>query len=263
MRGARQDGWERRLTRLRDGRLPRHVAIIMDGNGRWALRRGLPRVAGHRASVEAVRDVVAACGELGIPYLTLYTFSTENWRRPREEIEALWELLVEHVDRELDRLSEHGVRVRAIGLLDELPPRVREAVRRAEEATRHHGRLTVVLALNYGGRRELADAARALARQAARGELDPERVDEGALAAHLYAPDLPDPDLVIRTSGEYRLSNFLLWQVAYSELWVTDVCWPDFRRTHLADALEAFQRRERRFGAAAGAAARGAQGEPG
>jgi len=240
--------WEQRVERLRAAPLPRHVAIIMDGNGRWAHQRGLPRIAGHRASLEAVRDVVRFAGELGLEVLTLFAFSTENWKRPRSEVEALWDLLVDHVESELDDLVSNGVQVRVIGRVEELPPAAREAVGKAVRATAHNRRLILVLALNYGGRRELVDACARLAARVKAGELRPEDIDEDMVAGALYTAGLPDPDLLIRTSGEQRISNFLLWQTAYTEFWVTDVCWPDFRRQHLAQAIEAYQRRERRFG---------------
>jgi undecaprenyl diphosphate synthase len=230
------------------GPLPRHIAIIMDGNGRWARRRGLPRVAGHRAAVEAVREVVRACGELGIEVLTLYAFSTENWRRPADEVQALMGLFVDVVRRELDSLVNNGVRVRVIGRRGELPPDVQAAVGEAEERTRHNSGLLLVLALNYGGRQDVVDAVRALAREVAEGRLAPGDIDERRIEAHLSTAGIPDPDLVIRPSGEQRLSNFLLWQVAYSEFWVTPVCWPDFGRRELLAAIRDYQRRERRFG---------------
>ncbi|HEY8450411.1 MAG TPA: isoprenyl transferase, partial [Bacillota bacterium] len=220
----------------------------MDGNGRWAEQRGLPRIAGHRASIEAVRDIVSAAGELGIPYLTLYAFSTENWKRPADEVVALMQLLVEHVRSDLDELDRNGVRVEAIGRIDELPAHARAAVRYAIERTRHNDRLVLILALNYGGRSELTDAMRQLAREVAAGRLDPEKIDQQTIARALYTARFPDPDLLIRTSGELRISNFLLWQLAYTEFWTTDVRWPDFRRQHLLAAIEAFQQRERRFG---------------
>ncbi|HEX6990000.1 MAG TPA: isoprenyl transferase [Bacillota bacterium] len=248
MSSSEGTAWQRRVERLRAGALPRHVAIIMDGNGRWAHQRGLPRIAGHRASVEAVRDVVRFAGELGLEVLTLYAFSTENWKRPRPEVDALMDLLVDHVHSDLDELHANDVQVRVIGRVDELPAAPRAAVQRAMDRTAQNRGLRLVLALNYGGRRELADACARLAARVAAGELRPGDIDEGTVSEALYTAGLPDPDLLIRTSGELRISNFLLWQLAYTEFWVTDVCWPDFRRQHLAEALEAFQRRDRRFG---------------
>ncbi|PZN11596.1 MAG: isoprenyl transferase [Bacillota bacterium] len=238
-----------RVERVRrQGRFPRHIAIIMDGNGRWAQRRGWPRVAGHRAGVRSVREIVRFAGDIGLEVLTLYAFSTENWRRPPAEVNALMQLLVEHIRTDLDELHRNGVQIRVIGDPDGLPPVARREVLRAVATTRDNSRMILVLALNYGGRWEIAAAARALARKAARGELDPERIDEALFAAHLQTAGLPDPDLLIRPSGELRVSNFLLWQIAYSEIWVTPVPWPEFRPQHLVEAIEGYARRERRFG---------------
>jgi len=229
-------------------KIPRHVAIIMDGNGRWATERNLPRVAGHRAGVEALRDVVKACRELGIEILTLYAFSTENWKRPREEVDALMDLLVEYLRRDIGELMANGVQIRVIGAIDELPPAAREELNRAVELTRENRDLITVLALNYGGRREIVEAARRLARKVQEGKISWEQVDEALLEQHLYTAGLPDPDLLIRPSGEMRLSNFLLWQMAYTEIFVSPVFWPDFRRAELMEAIAAYGRRERRFG---------------
>jgi undecaprenyl diphosphate synthase len=236
------------LARIDFHRLPRHVAIIMDGNGRWARQRGLPRVAGHRAGIAAVRDAVEASARMGLEVLTLYAFSRENWRRPSAEVNTLMRLLREYLDAELETLQQRNVRFRPIGRLDDLPPKVARALREAEDATRSNTGPDFLIALSYGGRTEIADAARALARAAADGRLDPESIDEDALAGQLYTGGLPDPDLLIRTSGELRVSNFLLWQIAYAELWVTPVLWPDFRRQHLYEAVLAYQSRQRRFG---------------
>jgi len=242
--------WEQTVAKLRHtGPMPRHVAIIMDGNGRWAHRRGLPRIAGHRASVAAIRDVVEASVELGLEVLTLYAFSTENWKRPPEEIHALMALLIEFVNREIAALHQHNVRVQAIGRVDQLEPAAAAAVARAEAITRDNDGLRLVLALNYGGRHEMVEAARALAADVAAGLIKVEDINVDLLARYLYTKDLPDPDLIIRTGGEMRLSNFLLWQGAYAEFWHTDVWWPDFRRQHLAAAITSYQGRERRFGA--------------
>lgn len=226
------------------GNLPRHVAIIMDGNGRWARMRGLDRIEGHRAGRESVRDVVRACGELGIEVLTLYAFSVENWRRPRREVLALMRLLRDTLYEEVDELNRNKVKLMAIGRLDGLPKASREALFWAMERTKDNTGLVLNLALNYGGRVEIVDAVRRIMEEGYR----PEEVDEKVISAHLYTAGLPDPDLLIRTSGELRVSNFLLWQMAYTEIWVTDVLWPDFRRQHLYQAIEAYQRRERRFG---------------
>lgn len=227
----------------------RHVGIIMDGNGRWAQRRGLPRTAGHRAGVEAVREVVEACSALGIEVLTLYAFSTENWKRPKDEVDALMFLLVEYCRREVENLHRNNVRINAIGRLEDLPTLQRDEIRRAMDRTKENTGLVLNLAVNYGGQTELVDAMRALAAKVAAGELAPDQITGEAIAGHLYTAGLPDPDLVIRTAGEMRLSNFLVWQAAYSEIWVTDVAWPDFRRDHLEQALDDYKRRERRFGA--------------
>lgn len=238
------------LAQLNLSSVPRHVAIIMDGNGRWAAKRGLPRAAGHRAGVKAVRETLAAAIELGIEYITVYSFSSENWRRPADEVNTLMGLFVEVLERELDSLQRLGIRVRVIGREEAIPSETMSAFRRTESNTESNSRLTFVVALNYGGRRELADAARVIAADVAAGRLDPADVDEDAIAARLYTAGIPDPDLVIRTSGEMRVSNFLLWQIAYSELWVTATLWPDFSRHDLLRAVVDFQRRDRRFGGA-------------
>jgi len=229
--------------------VPRHIAIIMDGNGRWARGRGLPRIEGHRQGDTSVGEVIEACRDWGVHYLTLYTFSIENWRRSEEEVQALMLLIELVARREIDTLDQKDVRVRVMGRLDELPDSLREELERDCERTRDNRGLNLILALNYGGRREIVDAARELARQVADGRLRPEEVSEELFAASLYLPGIPDPDLLIRTGGEMRISNFLLWQAAYSELYVTPVLWPDFRRPHLAEAIQEFQHRERRFGA--------------
>ncbi len=229
-------------------RMPRHIGIIMDGNGRWARRRGFPRVEGHRRGERTVKEIVRACGELGIEYLTLYTFSAENWRRPEDEVRALMGLLEIVARREIQELHRSGVRLRVLGRVHDLPPNLQQLLIHGVELTRENKGLTLSLALNYGGRAEIVDAARKLASKVARGILQPEDINEESLARELYAPDMPDPDLVIRTGGEVRLSNFLLWQAAYSEIWVTDVLWPDFGRAELAEGIRSFQSRERRFG---------------
>ena len=227
---------------------PRHVGVIMDGNGRWAQRRGLPRTAGHKAGVEALRQVVKTAPELGIEVLTAYAFSTENWSRPRDEVDFLMFLLVEYCRREVAELNANGVRINAIGRLDDLPKLQRDEIYRAMEVTRQNKGLVLNLAINYGGHAELVDAIQAIARKVAAGEVRPEEIDEAMVGQHLYTKGLPDLDLVIRTAGELRLSNFLLWQASYSEFWVTDVAWPDFSREHLEQAVSDFKRRERRFG---------------
>ena len=229
---------------------PVHVAIIMDGNGRWAKARGLPRVAGHRHGADAVRQALEGCGELGIRYLTLFGFSSENWKRPASEIDDLMGLLRHYLRGEIAELHAKGVRVRVIGDRTRLAPDIVALIGNAEAMTRENSALHLTVALNYGGRAEIARAARALARQAREGRIDPEKVDETMFARHLYTADLPDPDLIIRTSGEQRVSNFLLWQSAYAEFVFIDTLWPDFSKRDLAEAVRQFQRRDRRFGAA-------------
>ena len=227
---------------------PRHIAVIMDGNGRWARQRGLPRSAGHEAGLQAVRECIAGCREAGVEILTLFAFSQENWQRPPSEIEALMELLQEYVARQSEELRQEGVRVRALGNLDRLSPAAREAVGRIQSETAAGTALLVNVCLSYSARAELARAARLLGEEVAAGRLRPEQIDEAGFAERLYTSGLPDPDLLIRTSGEYRLSNFLLWQLAYAELHVTPVLWPDFTRDDLAKAILEYQRRDRRFG---------------
>lgn len=240
---------EAELERALDpARLPRHVAVIMDGNGRWAKRRGLPRFAGHQAGIESLRELTRNCAELGIKVLTVYAFSTENWARPADEVRFLLKLLDEVLEREVERLHANGVRVQVIGRRDALSADLVAKIEQAEALTRENQTLTLNVGFNYGGRAEIVDAARRLVELARRGEIAPEDVDESLLAGLMYTRDLPDPDLLIRTGGDARISNFLLWQVAYAEIWLTPVCWPDFRRIHLLEALVDYQRRERRFG---------------
>ena len=227
---------------------PKHIAVIMDGNGRWARQRGLSRSAGHQAGMGAVRECVAGCREAGVDILTLFAFSQENWQRPAEEIEALMQLLEEYVARDGDELRKQGVTVRVMGDLEPLAEPARIAVRQIERDTASGTALTLNICLSYGSRAELARAARLLAEAVAAGRLRPADIDEAAVAAQLYTAGLPDPDLLIRTSGEHRLSNFLLWQLAYAEFLVTPVLWPDFTRQDLFAALEEYARRDRRFG---------------
>ena len=233
---------------LQSDRMPRHVAIIMDGNGRWAERRGLSRNEGHREGREAVRATARAAGDLGVQVLTLYAFSLENWNRPQAEVTELMRLIDHYLEVELEEVIANDIRVRAIGRLDRVPPSARKRIEEAEERTREGRAMTLAFALSYSGRAEIVDAARKLLRDAELGKIDAEHLDEKTFASYLYAPDLPDPDLLIRTGAESRVSNFLLWQIAYSEIYTTDVMWPDFREQHLVAALRDYQRRERRFG---------------
>jgi undecaprenyl diphosphate synthase len=239
------------LEGLDPERLPRHIAIIMDGNGRWAQARGLPRVVGHRAGSESVRTVVEGCDDLGISYLTLYTFSAENWRRPRAEVEALMALIEENIRREVEELHRKRVRMQAIGRRSELPQSLQDELARVEALTRDNTKLTLTLAINYGGRGELVDATACLADQVRKGDLRLEEINEETFARSLYTAGMPDPDLLIRTAGEMRVSNYLLWQIAYAEIWVTPVLWPEFGREHLVEAIRDYQRRTRKFGGVA------------
>ena len=235
-------------SRLQPERIPQHVAIIMDGNGRWAQERGFDRATGHREGVESLRAIVRKAHELGVGTLTLYAFSLENWNRPRNEVRSLMGLLEEYLDIELPEIMQKDLCVRAIGHLDRLPRSARMVVNHALNKTLNNQGMTLVFALSYGARQEIVDAAQKLMRDAEAGKLDPERLDEKTFAAYLYAPDVPDPDLLIRTGGESRVSNFLLWQIAYTEIYTTDRMWPDFREDQFVDALVDYQSRERRFG---------------
>ena len=234
--------------RIRSDEIPRHVAIIMDGNGRWAEAQGLERNEGHRAGLESVRAIVRGAHELGIKYLTLYAFSMENWNRPKGEVGELMRLLEHYLEVEIDEVMRNGIQCRAIGRLDRLPRQTQKSVEDAIARTADNREMTLVFALSYGGRCEIVDAARKLLRAAELGELDPERLDEKTFASYLYAPDIPDPDLVIRTGAESRISNFLLWQIAYSEIYTTELMWPAFRKPDLVEAVLEYQTRERRFG---------------
>ena len=230
------------------GRLPAHVAIIMDGNGRWARKRGLPRVAGHREGIKSVRAVVEASREIGISVLTLYAFSSENWKRPRREVSTLMRLLSTFLRDELPNLNEHGIRLQTIGHPEQLPDFVQRDLSRTREETRHNSDMILNLALSYGSRAEIVEAAQAFAREVAAGRACPDDLTEAGFAGYLSTHGLPDPDLVIRTSGEFRVSNFLLWQLSYAELYITDAAWPEFREEHLYAALREYQQRHRRFG---------------
>ncbi len=229
--------------------LPLHVAVIMDGNGRWAKERGLSRVEGHRQGAESARAVIKAASEVGVKYLTLYTFSMENWNRPKLEVDAIMRYLAHYLKVEAAELNKNNVRLEAIGQIHRLPERVQKQLAKTRKALSKNTGLTLVLALSYGSRSEIVDAARAIAAKAKSGELDPAEVDETLLSEHLHTSHLPDPDLLIRTSGEMRLSNFLLWQMSYAEMVVTPVLWPDFRKAEFFVALEEFTQRHRRFGA--------------
>ena len=233
----------RLILHLDPSRLPRHVAVIMDGNGRWANQRGLPRVKGHQAGTASVRATVETCARLKLPVLTLYAFSAENWKRPVSEVNTLMELLKEYLRKELPEIQENDIRFQTIGRVDDLPSSVQRELKHVENESRLNRGMQMLLALNYGGRAELVDTFNALIQKGSR-----RRIRERDIEAHLYTAGLPDPDLLIRTSGEMRVSNFLLWQIAYSEIYVTDVLWPDFRSIHLLEAILDFQKRERRFG---------------
>ena len=225
--------------------LPQHLAIIMDGNGRWAKRKRLPRVEGHRAGAKSVQETVETCARLGIKYLTLYAFSKENWKRPKREITTLWRLLEDYLRKEDKALVENKFRLKVLGQRDQIPEKVRRELNRVEELTKDHDGMTIVLALNYGGRTEIVDAVKKLLSEE---KFDVDSLNEETFSEYLYTAQLPDPDLLIRTSGELRVSNFLLWQIAYSEIWITHELWPDFRRKHILQALIDYQKRERRFG---------------
>ncbi len=230
------------------GAIPNHVAVIMDGNGRWAKERGLPRVAGHREGVASVRDIVEVCGQLGIGYLTLYAFSTENWTRPKDEVSVLMRLLLKSLRDETDRLNDNNVQLRTVGDTASLPRDVREELQFSVEKTKHNTGLVLVLALSYSGRWDLVNAVRTIAGEVEHHKLRSDEISERLISSHLTTRGIPDPDLLIRTSGEFRLSNFLLWELAYTEIHIARCYWPEFRRSHLYDAIRDYQRRERRFG---------------
>lgn len=235
-------------AQIREDNLPKHIAIIMDGNGRWAKEKGMPRVLGHRGGVQSVREVVEACGEIGIQYLTLYAFSTENWSRPASEVSALMTLLVSTIRQEIDRLDKNNVRLMAIGAISDLPKQSYEALTSAIQKTRHNTGLTLILAVNYSAKWEILNAVKGLAQQTLAGHIHPDDIDEHKFEEKLSTHGIPDPELLIRTSGETRISNFLLWQIAYAELYFSPVFWPDFRKKDLFEAVLNYQRRERRFG---------------
>jgi len=230
------------------GHIPDHIAIIMDGNGRWARERSLPRIAGHREGINSVREITRLCGEIGIKHLTLYTFSTENWQRPKAEVSALMTLLLKTINKEVKELHKNNVKFTVIGDLEMLPRSTRKGLQDGTELTQDNGGLNLCLALNYGSRQEMIDAIQSLASKVQSGEMEPEEINEAIFSNALYTKGIPDPDLLIRTSGECRLSNFLLWQSAYTEIFITDTYWPEFREEQLMDAITVYQLRERRFG---------------
>jgi undecaprenyl diphosphate synthase len=228
--------------------LPRHVAIIMDGNGRWAKQRGLPRIEGHRQGAESARAIIRTAGELGIKYLTLYAFSLENWNRPKEEVDALMKYLVHYLKTETPELNKNNVKLEVIGHIYRLPENVQDQLKRSIAALSKNNGLTLIMALSYGGRTEIVDAVRAIAGKVQHGALDPADINDQVVSQHLYTRNWPDPDVLIRTSGEMRVSNFLLWQISYAELVITPTLWPDFRKPQFYAALEEYTRRHRRFG---------------
>ena len=229
-------------------KIPTHIAVIMDGNGRWAKKRMLPRSAGHRAGADNLKTLCKNCGHYGIKYVTVYALSTENWSRPESEVHTLMELFVEYFDRYDPELEQEGIRVRFTGDIEALPENIRAVCKRAEEGSKHRTRMTLIVAFNYGGRREIVQTCQKLAQRVKDGSLDPSSITEEMFASNLYLPDVPDPDLIIRPSGEERTSNFLVWEGAYSELWFSDVLWPDFGMQELTEALVAYTKRDRRFG---------------
>ncbi len=233
---------------ISNGNIPRHIAVIMDGNGRWAQKRGLPRIAGHNEGVESVRDTVEACGQLGVKYLTLYAFSTENWKRPKDEVSLLMRLLMRALRDETDKLFANNVKVQTIGETSSLPKEVQAELYDAIERTKQNSGLNLLLALSYSGRWDITRAVKAMAADIKSGTIDAEKLDDTIVSNYLSTKEIPDPDLLIRTSGEFRLSNFLLWQLAYSEIFISECFWPDFRRDELYRAIRDYQKRERRFG---------------
>jgi undecaprenyl diphosphate synthase len=231
-----------------NGAIPVHIAIIMDGNGRWAKKRSLPRVAGHKEGVESVRDIVEVCGQLGVQHLTLYAFSTENWKRPKDEVSMLMRLLMNALRDETDKLHKNNVCMNAIGDIDALPIEVQNELNDAKRKTQNNTGLHLHLALSYSGRWDITEAVRKIAKDVRDGSLPLDQINSSTIEKHLTTHEIPDPDLLVRTSGEFRISNFLLWQLAYSEIFISPVCWPDFRRGQLYDAIADYQKRERRFG---------------
>ncbi len=233
---------------LDKGNIPKHIAIIMDGNGRWAKKKGLPRIMGHQQGIERVKEIVRSCKDLGVGTLTLYAFSVENWKRPRPEVNTLMRLLEQFVKRELNSMIKNGIRIKVIGRIDELPENITRLLKETEFITKDNKSLMLNLALNYGGRTEIVDAVKAILKDVLKGSLNAKNIDEEVFSSYLYTAGIPDPDLLIRTSGEMRISNFLLWQISYSEIYFTHKYWPDFRRKDLEDAIGEYIKRERRFG---------------
>ena len=233
-------------------KIPKHIAIIMDGNGRWAKERNLPRSMGHKAGVETIREIVKACNSLGVKYLTLYAFSTENWSRPKTEVDYLMKLLVEYLKGEFEELNKNNVIINSIGAIEELPKICYEELKNAYENTKNNTGLTLNLALNYGGRREIIDAIKAMEKDIRDGKIDPHNINDEMFSKYLYTKGIPDPDLIIRPSGEQRISNFLLWQCAYSEFWYSNIKWPDFKKEDLYRAIYDYEKRDRRFGGVKG-----------
>lgn len=227
---------------------PRHIAIIMDGNGRWAKERGWIRIKGHEQGAQSVQEALDACLEAGVEYLTLYAFSSENWKRPKLEVQGLMKLLEHYLGNKVEEMNKNGIRFHAIGRLSELPPAVQKRLQKAIAVTAHNKKMTLTLALNYGSRNEIVDAVKAIAQEVQQGDLPLEKINEETISNHLYTAGMPDPDLFIRTSGEYRISNFLLWQLSYTEIYVTQKFWPDFKKGDLLSVIEDFKKRERRFG---------------
>jgi len=230
------------------GEIPQHIAIIMDGNGRWAKKKGLPRVAGHKRGVDTVRDIVEACAQVGVKYLTLYTFSTENWNRPKDEVSTLMRLLLNSLRERLNELNDNDIKLTCIGDINSLPTAVQEQLLKDIERTKNNKRMVLNLALSYSGRWELIEAIKSISKQILNKEINPDEINENIIQRCLTTKNMPDPDLLIRTSGEFRVSNFLLWQIAYTEFVILDVLWPDFSRKHLYNSIKEFQNRERRFG---------------
>ncbi len=239
---------DKKLQELNEQQLPKHIAIIMDGNGRWAKGKGKPRVFGHKAGVKSVRSTIEACVEWGVPYLTLYTFSTENWNRPKLEVQALMQLLVSSLRKEVATFQENDVRLNVIGNIDELPSKAQKELKEAMKLTQNNKKLVLTLALSYGGREEIVKTFIKLSQKLLNNEVSAEKIDEKIINNHLYTFNLPNVDLMIRTSGEHRISNFMLWQIAYAELYFTDTLWPDFNKECFLDAIIDYQKRERRFG---------------